>query len=384
MDLSDDELLFEVKSLAARERESTAKLIASIAELDARRLYLGEGYSSLFTYCTQCLLLSEHAAYGRIEAARAARRWPIIFELLSDGAITLTTVCLLTSHLTDENHRAVLDEARHKSKREVEQQVAALRPLAPVPSSVRKVPTRQPSATSDDVTGSINSLLQPSALAQANLPTETPPRPAAVSARPPVVAALAPDRYKVQFTVARETYDKLRQTQDLLRHSVPDGDPAVIFDRALTLLLAELRKRKLGLTSHPRSAGIQTGSTRYIPASVKREVWECDGGQCAFAGTTSRCAERGFLEFHHVIPFAAGGPTTADNLELRCRAHNAHEAREYVGEHEDLDVRCPARSTRSGPSCATQPRLQSDRTRIRHTEGVFPAARPAPLTTFVG
>ena len=104
-DLSDGELLLEVKRLAAHERASTAQLIASIAELDARRLYLGQGYSSLFTYCTQCLHLSEHAAYGRIEAARAARRWPIILELLSEGAVTLTTVCLLASHLTNENHR---------------------------------------------------------------------------------------------------------------------------------------------------------------------------------------------------------------------------------------------------------------------------------------
>ena len=66
--LSNEQLLSEVKTLAGREREATARLIGSPAELDARRLYLGEGYSSLFTYCTQCLHLSEHAAYGRIEA----------------------------------------------------------------------------------------------------------------------------------------------------------------------------------------------------------------------------------------------------------------------------------------------------------------------------
>ena len=111
--------------------------------------------------CTQCLHLSEHAAYGRIEAARAARRWPIILELLSEGAVTLTTVCLLASHLTNENHRVVLDATRHKSKRDVEEQVAALRPLAPVPSSVRKVPTRQPCGTSDDGPGRISGRTRP-------------------------------------------------------------------------------------------------------------------------------------------------------------------------------------------------------------------------------
>lgn len=76
--LSDDDLLAEVTRLASRERRATAELVASLAELDARRRYLGEGCSSLFTYCTQVLHLSEHAAYGRIQAARAARRFPAI------------------------------------------------------------------------------------------------------------------------------------------------------------------------------------------------------------------------------------------------------------------------------------------------------------------
>jgi hypothetical protein len=44
-----------------------------------------------------------------------------------------------------------------------------------------------------------------------------------------------------------------------------------------------------------------------------------------------RCSETGFLEFHHVVPFASGGSTTADNLELRCAAHNRYEAEQYFG-----------------------------------------------------
>src|SRR5205814_4868425 len=108
--------------------------------------YLGEGFRSLFTYCTQCLRLSEHAAYGRIEAARAVRKWPVILELLSDGSVTLTAVCLLASHLTADNHRQLLEAAKHKSKREVELQVAALRPLPAVPSFVCKLPATSPVA----------------------------------------------------------------------------------------------------------------------------------------------------------------------------------------------------------------------------------------------
>jgi hypothetical protein len=41
---------------------------------DTTTIVPGQGYSSLFIFCTQQLHLSEHAAYLRIEAARSARR----------------------------------------------------------------------------------------------------------------------------------------------------------------------------------------------------------------------------------------------------------------------------------------------------------------------
>jgi hypothetical protein len=135
----------------------------------------------------------------------------------------------------------------------------------------------------------------------------------------------------VQITVSRETHDRLRRVQDLLRHQVPDGDPAVIFERALALLLQELERRTLAQTRYPRAARVATPGTRHVPSAIKREVWQRDDGRCAFVGRSGRCAERGFLEFHHVVPFADRGPTTAANLQLRCRAHNLYEAEERFG-----------------------------------------------------
>src|SRR3982751_843430 len=118
--LSDAQLLDEVRTLSARERQATVQLIACLAEVDARRLYLAESCSSLFGYCTKVLHLSEHAAYGRIEAARAARQFPVILDHLAEGSLTLTTVCLLAPHLTIENHVPVLERAQHQTKRQVE------------------------------------------------------------------------------------------------------------------------------------------------------------------------------------------------------------------------------------------------------------------------
>jgi hypothetical protein len=143
-DLSDDQLLAAAKRLATLERRATAALVRSLMEIELRRLYLGQGCSSLFTYCTRVLHLAEGAAYNRIEAARAARRFPCVLDGLEQGSLTLTTVRLLAPHLTAENQDQLLREATHKSKREVEHLVATLRPLPDVASSVRKLPDRAP------------------------------------------------------------------------------------------------------------------------------------------------------------------------------------------------------------------------------------------------
>jgi hypothetical protein len=115
--------------------------------MDARRLYLGEGCSSLFTYCTQVLHLSEHAAYRRIEAARAARKFPVILDAVANGDLDLTAVSVIAPHLTPENVHGVIGKATHKTKREVEEIVAALRPLSPVAAASRKLPQAKQSAS---------------------------------------------------------------------------------------------------------------------------------------------------------------------------------------------------------------------------------------------
>ncbi len=80
-DLSDQDLLARIASLAGREREASVELVAHLAVLDTRpALYAAHSHGSLFGYCTKVLRLSEDAACNRIEAARACRRFPVILE----------------------------------------------------------------------------------------------------------------------------------------------------------------------------------------------------------------------------------------------------------------------------------------------------------------
>ena len=178
-----------MKRLAGSERRATAVLIRALMELDARRLYLGEGYSSMFTYCTQALHLAEGAAYNRIETARAARRFPMILDGLEDGSLTLTTVRLLAPHLTVENHESVLASAHHKRKRDIEEIVASLSPKPAVPAVIRKlhIPPQREAQTNA-------SYVMPPAAAQLSAAEESvlpPPR--------AIIAPLAPERFKVQL-----------------------------------------------------------------------------------------------------------------------------------------------------------------------------------------
>ena len=308
--LSDDQLVQHVIAVATDERRATARLVAALAEFDARKLYLGQGCASLFAYCTDVLHLSEAATCNRTAAARAAGRFPLMLARLQDGALTLTAARLLAPVLTPENCDALLTAAVHQSTREIEKIVATVRPVPDVPTVIRKLPAR--------VVATLSPLPQVPAAACSSPPC-APPR--------AIIKPLSAERYTIQFTASRELHDKLRRAQDLLRPCVPNGDTAAIFERGLDLLLAQIEKRRLGAVARPGPASRASADhSRHIPAAVRREVSRRDQQRCAFIGAAGRCHERAFLEFHHVWPHADGGSATVENIQLRCRAHNQYEA----------------------------------------------------------
>jgi hypothetical protein len=336
-----------------------------------------------------------------MEAARIARTFPVVLDRLADGTLNLTTLGLIGPHLRPENHLDLLAQVAGRSKRDVQALVARLAPRPDVPASVRKLPASRPAGPLQEVAPApalpppalpppptqLVQELSPGPQQEAHdvssvLPNEAqhaaadPPCrgsdeslraalavPAPTLAFPaphrPVIVPLAPERYRVQFTIGAETHEKLRLVQDLLRREIPDGDPAAIFDRALTLLLEETARKKVGATSKPRPSGARSKrGSRHIPEEVKRTVWERDRGQCAFVAKSGhRCTERSFLEFHHLEPYGMGGEAVARNISLRCRSHNIHEAELAFGADVVVARQSAARDrTRSGPSTRSSTR----------------------------
>ncbi len=316
--VSDRELLRRLNELVGRERHGEADLLLHLGEVEARRLYLAEGCSSMYGYCSDVLHFSEGVAGQRIRAARVARRFPILLERLRRGEIHLAGLSVLATHLTKDNHLELLERARHKTRNAIEEIVADLAPKPDAPSLVRELP--EPVAVS-----------APAAAGSRAAPLPSAPAPARYERRTP--EPLGQRRYKIQFTAGPELCCKLREAQALLRQQIPDGDLAEIFDRALTLLVEDVKRKKFAQTSRPakreRASG---GRSRHIPAEIKRAVYARDGGSCAFVARNGRrCGVRERLEYHHLDPWARSLSHSVNGIELRCQQHNFYEAERDFG-----------------------------------------------------
>ena len=86
--------------------------------------------------CTEVLHLSEPETGLRIHVARACREHPMLLEMLRDGRVHLSGIGVLAPHLTPDNREMLLRRATHRSKRQIEEIVAELKPRPDAPAVV--------------------------------------------------------------------------------------------------------------------------------------------------------------------------------------------------------------------------------------------------------
>jgi hypothetical protein len=339
--LSDDQLLADLRGLLAHGQALEAQLLAHLAEVDSRKLYLDRACASLFVFCTSPPLhMSEDQAYRRIQAARAGRRFPLLLELLADGRLHLTAACLLSPHLTEDNHRELLLAAVHRSKRAVEKLLAARFPQPDVPDRIQKLPAAPPPApapaapTPEPAPAPAPAPMTPSPV-PASAPSAQVPFTLTSPAARPRIEPLSQGRYLLKLTVSQAVHDKLLQAQAFLRHRLPGGELEGVLEHALDSLLTDLRRRKFGQTARPRTPPPASDSgSRHIPSQTRRQVVARDGEQCSYVDplTGRRCEEKGFLEFDHIVPFGKGGGSEPDDVRVLCRMHNRRAAEREYGE----------------------------------------------------
>jgi len=374
--LRDDVLRRDLAASTTRVHEAIAAHLAYIAEFDARRLYAPAGYHCMHAYCVRELLLTTDTAAKRIQAARTARKFPLLFPALADGGLSLSVVCLLAPHLTEENFAELVERATHRSKQDVREFLAARFGFVARPEFVRALPevslkslhapghvkTSTPlldnlAMSASDLTS--DPLKSPEGAGQEDMQHDSGDKSSEPSSVAEAQSVTVSKRYLVQFTLSEEAHAKLRYAQALLSHAVPKGELAEVFERALDALIPVLERRKFGNRVVNRSeaaARRPSRSSRHIPAHVKRAVWKRDQRQCTFVSANgTRCNARRFLEFDHIQPVARGGTATVDGVRLRCRAHNQYEAERIFGAGFMSAKRESARSSSEGSARAIAP-----------------------------
>jgi len=103
----------------------------------------------MFAYCTVRLGMSEDEACRRIAVAQLARRFPVLHERLAGGAISLSVAVLLKQRLTDANCAQLVRAVSGKTVARAREVLAAWFPQPDVPSSIRKLPERSRTASSN-------------------------------------------------------------------------------------------------------------------------------------------------------------------------------------------------------------------------------------------
>ena len=362
--LGNSELLAGLSELARQSNALIAQLLAHLVELEERMLHLELGFSSLFAYCVDSLGMSEGSAGRRVTAARVCRQFPEVFERVARGELHLCALCALAPHLNNENSAELFEVCGGKTRRQVEQLLAARFPRPDVREQIRRLPVRARRGVAP-----IEENVLPSRASDAFSSPSMPPETTAISRDPvplpavplpavPIVSdprrrarelePLSADRFGVHFTADAELRDLIERARALASHRLPNGDLAGLMKLMAVCFVRQEQKRRFGIGARPRrlkaeaAPALSTGQdappggvgtrARYVPVTVRRETHTRDGGQCAFVSAEGRrCSARTFLELVHREPFARQGASDALNIRLLCRAHNLLHARNCFG-----------------------------------------------------
>ena len=418
--LSDRALLRQTSTLVRHERHLQGAIIDHLAEIEARRLFLRRGCSSLFDYAVRELGYSDAAAGRRIGAVRLCADQPGARERLRDGSLTLSAAAEL---------QWAFDRQRRRGSIAGTASTAPAGAVAPATAAAGaglagSAPTEAPALRGGPV-GS----------APAAPPSHCEPAPPLVldaagrqkmveeasgkSARqvrrmladldpelaPPAdrVRPLGDGRYELKAVIDADCQQGLEQLRGLLSHVDPrmtvgqlvgrivrealdrhdpsrpprraragsgagqgesgpapaakdqaapkPGHDVTEQDQAIpagttpapkrtphptpTSALSPTRQeattgRRAAAGTKPAAAVTPTAkpcaSGRAIPAAVKRQVWQRDGGRCSYLDrqTGRRCNSRHLIEIDHILPYALGGGADPGNLRLLCGAHHRH------------------------------------------------------------
>jgi 5-methylcytosine-specific restriction endonuclease McrA len=366
--LSDHDLLGRLNRLVQKEQKLTLEILAHLAEVARRELYLSRGYATLADYCISEMGYGESSAWRRVRVARVIKDIPEVYDLLEKQALTVSAVLQIAKVLTTKNKDNLLPRVSSKSRSEIERVVAEYGLPMTIPDVARpRIVSREvivetaPTGANSTIAGQAQNIGAPDAGSRAlgdgaSATIESRPELGEISLHSegknnpvsPMTRTVFERMYEVRFAGDEELMELVGWMRTHLSGRFPRGASfAHVFKYALKYVReredpVERAKRREARKNKPSNNVTKktapgrprtTTRSRHIPQATRDRVWIRDGGRCAYVGSNGkRCGSTHNLHFdHHPIPFARGGPSTPSNLRLLCARHNRLAAEKAFG-----------------------------------------------------
>jgi len=267
--MSDQKLKTQILILVSKEKALTIQVLKHLREIEDRRLFADDGYSSMFSYCTEHLGYSRYEAHGRIQAMRLMKSSKKIEKAIDQEKLSLSNAAQAQTFIRQE-------------EKEQERKFTALEKENVVQDILEKS-NRDAQKTLD-------------------------------------CKKTTPKAETLKITLGARTIKRLKEFKALA------GDYSD--EEIIDLLLADKLKEKKTRNTKP----ITISNTRYIPQKVKDAVTKRSDNQCEFqAKSGKRCDEKRNLEYDHIRPFSLGGRSDIQNIRYLCKTHNLRAAIETFG-----------------------------------------------------
>ena len=240
--------------------------------------------------------------------------------MLELGETTVTAIGRLAPHMKGDKGVALIEEAKGKTRREVEQ-IVAREVTATRVQEVRKA---------EEQACKTNPSLFAASVPITRLPTPEDSSEFVRREQPDRIVPVSGSDFRIEFIAAAALVKDLEEVRNLLARRFPEARLEEVLGACLQMVLAKYRS-----TSRPPSGGPQKGGSRTrrpaIPASLRAAVLERDGRRCTFEGAEGRCPVTRRLELDHIAPKALGGEDTLENLRAMCPTHNRFLAKLAFG-----------------------------------------------------
>jgi len=254
-----------------------AELLEIIQQVDKRKVFRALGFSSLFTYVTQSLGLSENLAYNFITVARKSNEIPQMKEAIESGTLNVSKARRVVSVINSDNQASWIEKASNLTQREVEKKVAEVQPQSRVKERIK---------------------------------------------------VLTPSVSELRCPISEELGEKIKRVQDL--ESTRQKRAVTIEGAVEAMVEVYLEKKDPVAKAHKaktrevkKLSSRKESQSQCLSASIKHEVNKRDGGRCIYVDRSgTRCSNRRWIQYHHVVPVSQGGEHRVENIISVCQVHH--------------------------------------------------------------